>query len=69
MAVIIGCCDTCKFFQEVDMEERGECHRYPPSFIPGADSSWPTVKPDDWCGEYREDKGAVAAALAADEAA
>jgi len=35
-------CKRCEFY------EGGLCKRYPPK------SEFPKVKPDDWCGEFKE---------------
>lgn len=51
-------CVSCKFF------EGGVCRRYPPvlTLWPSGNQqpivyipleSWPTVKANDWCGEYK----------------
>jgi hypothetical protein len=36
-------CSKCRYFVH------NACRRYPPS---GRPSSWPTVLPTEWCGEY-----------------
>lgn len=37
------CCTTCVYFDF----DAGECHRYPP-----AESGFPPVEADMWCGEH-----------------
>ncbi len=38
-------CKDCQFFSADKT-----CRRYPPSSRP---SCWPTMKEDDWCGEFK----------------
>jgi hypothetical protein len=63
--MIVGHCGTCKFGERIDLGEDGEmvmCHRFPPQMIvhEGDASAWfPEMEPDDWCGEYRWEPGAV----------
>jgi hypothetical protein len=37
-----------------------ECRRYPPAVVTWDHTRnqtvWPKVKPNDWCGEWKEDK-------------
>lgn len=50
-------CKDCKFYQE----NKGECHRYPPSiwsethceFSTSYCCNFPEVKGNDWCGEFK----------------
>lgn len=29
------------------------CHRFPPGLLSGQVRVWPTIAPEDWCGEYK----------------
>ena len=55
-------CITCRF-AGTTLDERGdplmECHRFPPRPFPFGDEvyqSYPTVREEDWCGEYQQDE-------------
>ena len=46
-------CASCRFY----FPEKGECRMYAPRIISGSgtgwsDQYWPTVSPDDFCGQY-----------------
>jgi hypothetical protein len=43
-------CITCKFYGQ---EEPPHCRRFPPVAIDGANSTYPLVKPEWSCGEYK----------------
>lgn len=50
-------CENCRWWHDprsFSIVMGGECHRYPPTFVPLVDPSWPTTKNDDWCGEWTE---------------
>jgi hypothetical protein len=54
--VVKGTCDQCKFYHK-EFDTIGECHRHPPVvFVVDEDfmSTWPDVRPDHWCGEFKE---------------
>lgn len=40
-------CQTC-----INYRPNGTCHRYPPGLLANQTRIWPTVDPDDECGEY-----------------
>lgn len=50
-------CGTCQYYEP----ETDQCRRRPPVIIvvkdlhnrPVGVSDWPSVKEDDWCGEWR----------------
>ena len=46
--VVVKRCDNCRFY---DNDHR--CRRYPPKVIVPSGGVWPTVGPDDWCGEHQ----------------
>ena len=49
---VASACRRCRFAEVV--RNGYECRRNPPAFLqarPGA-SVWPSVRPDDWCGEF-----------------
>ena len=58
---LVVSCGDCKFFDD----DAGECRRYPPTVMAyaaesfdggvGFTSQWPSVRPDDWCGEWKEE--------------
>jgi hypothetical protein len=61
-------CQTCEFCVVFETKDRkfgtsrqhGVCHRYPPMPpLPtlSNSSSWPTVDPAEWCGEYKPKAG------------
>lgn len=44
------CCD-CFWFEGINDVDAATCRRYPP--VPfQKEWSFPTVRPDDWCGEF-----------------
>jgi hypothetical protein len=43
-------CITCKFFGE---GEPAHCRRYPPQALDGQNTTFPLVKPEWNCGEYK----------------
>ena len=45
-------CGNCRYFSDKDIEgeQQGRCHRYPPSI---GGNAWPTVNVDRWCGEWK----------------
>lgn len=50
-------CGSCAHFAQ----EQEQCRRYPPTVhmdiyerVSHARTLWPTVKQEDWCGEYRQ---------------
>ena len=50
-------CNDCKYCVETNQlytdVPRHECHKHPPSFVSISHTGcWPTVKPEDWCGEF-----------------
>lgn len=48
-------CGTCRYFETVPLYSIGACRRYAPTtFMIGSSkvTEWPTVKQNDWCGEY-----------------
>ncbi len=50
-------CKTCYFYEPVTVKDNvGPCKRFPPT-QDGAGINTvdvqPTVRPDDWCGEYK----------------
>lgn len=54
-------CDACGYYQSstVPPKSDGLCRRYPPTQIAYAQTAqapmttyWPTVKNNDWCGEW-----------------
>ncbi len=55
-------CSNCKFFQTEEIEidgiaydrDYGICRRYPPKRIDGANSGFPFVENDWWCGEHQK---------------
>ena len=66
--------ETCPYPYKVDVNQYrlGFCHRYPPSAlefrpnsVPPVVATFPTVKPDEWCGEFKQGSGRPAAAPAA----
>lgn len=58
-------CDKCKFKSAIPNSPNFECRRMPATvhLLPVAQtgnrtgwqamSTWPTVQPDQWCGEYK----------------
>ncbi len=64
-------CDGCVFFESTDYGSDdagvelafGECHRYPPTPIPGSPdrslrlAKFPRVADDTWCGEFQSRRG------------
>jgi hypothetical protein len=40
-------CQNCQYHQQ------GKCRRHPPTVVPNHGTAWPTVVPDDWCGEFQ----------------
>lgn len=54
-------CGYCRFYRPVvdyGKSGKGDCRRFPPSFIPGDGMVFPRVQKNEWCGEYAD--GAVA---------
>lgn len=59
-----GECADCRFFERINLPEfeRGQCRRLAPTpdrerLAPDGTpvaylAVWPTVVPDDWCGEF-----------------
>ena len=54
-------CQNCKWSKAIlgRPDENGvaplhymECRRYAPRPVENITDDWPTVKPDDWCGEF-----------------
>lgn len=53
-------CDQCRFW-EVVVNNRGDCHRFPPTTVAYEtkdrevffDDFLPTTKSDEWCGEFK----------------
>ena len=43
-------CDTCLYHDGFT----GTCHRFPPHNWPNGVPYWPSVKRDDWCGEFKK---------------
>jgi hypothetical protein len=50
-------CGTCSYFESA----HAQCRRHPPVLLPGPEpelapprSQWPSVGPDDWCGDYEQ---------------
>lgn len=48
-------CQSCKYVEETNEYGPWYCRRYAPLAVkqnvtPNAD--WPSVQPNDWCGEY-----------------
>lgn len=55
------CCAKCRFVADRDQNNKFECHRYPPVSLVEVGvtvTSWPRIRPNDWCGEYRRPDGA-----------
>ena len=58
-------CENCEFYNsESSVWETGECRFNAPvpsikpammsdKFYSGASLNWPPVKPNDWCGQYK----------------
>lgn len=49
-------CSTCWFFR------KDSCHRNPPTIEQGPytyDTQWPSVKPEDFCGEWQANQGEI----------
>lgn len=61
-----GNCHYCYCEEGAGTETLADCRRYPPTFwmFPvgdeDANSQFPTVYPEDWCGEYRRRHGGAA---------
>lgn len=53
-------CRTCHWRKEGMLAvDPYECRRYPPTVVFTGNvfrSSWPIVKPTDWCGEWKKEK-------------
>jgi hypothetical protein len=62
-------CKGCRYFWKAENQPGGWCRRYPPvHYKPGAEESgadapgtpppgeyhWPYMKPDAWCGEWKD---------------
>lgn len=45
---VVKRCDNCRFY-----DGDHNCRRYPPKVIVPSGGMWPTVGPDDWCGEHQ----------------
>jgi hypothetical protein len=41
-------CQKCKYFDEAT----NSCRKYAPRSVPKDSNPWPTVKSEDWCGEF-----------------
>ena len=43
----------CEFYSysRYALDNAGECRRNPPKY--GDRNKWPSVEPDQWCGEYK----------------
>lgn len=46
-------CSNCQYFVLRVHSSKDECHQKSPAHQGGI-GFWPEVKPEDWCGEYRE---------------
>ena len=58
-------CEDCRFWKRLESEpEKGLCRRFPPTwytttkYLDGetevdSDAYFPTIKKDDWCGEFK----------------
>lgn len=58
-------CRTCRFAFFTPKGNHGDCHFMPPT----ADSFFPTVYPETWCSQYKEDQHKIEALKAAEKAA
>ena len=70
-------CALCRFY----INDESECRRHPPSVWlatasyreAGRDKAqrvtvtWPSVKPDDWCGEFLKSKNVIVPPIVAEE--
>lgn len=45
-------CQACLYFKPFFGESRGQCRRFPPVRINASESGFPTVGPDQSCGEH-----------------
>ena len=55
-------CADCKFFKQIEGQEKGHCHRYAPSrplfeLDPTGNAieifaKWPLVRSTGWCGQF-----------------
>lgn len=47
-------CRNCEFYERHhELRERGKCHRYPPTTLNGVGWSWPFMRFNQWCGEFK----------------
>ena len=46
-------CEGCRWFQQVDSHEFGECRRYPPQHL-GTLRGWMMVEQTAFCGEWTD---------------
>jgi hypothetical protein len=59
----VPCCKNCKFHHEDENNNNGSCHKKPPQCFSDGVGRWPTVEPEDWCGEFVTSRAAIRAAL------
>ena len=52
MVVRLKRCETCRFFGE---EEPAHCRRFPPRALDHGNVTFPLVRPEWWCGEWRRE--------------
>jgi hypothetical protein len=49
-------CETCRYYKEI-ANDKGVCRRVSPCPVDprvnGNVTTWPKVKPNDWCGEWK----------------
>lgn len=50
--VVERICENCRF---LDMQEFKDstCRRRPPFHMQDGNGSWPSVRHDDWCGDFK----------------
>ena len=52
-------CSTCRYYLERTIRDcpSTECRRYPPTITDISDGTFPEVDADDWCGEWKINRG------------
>jgi len=45
-------CDGCRWFWRYNLEDIGQCRRYPPT--QSIEVGWIEASPFDWCGEWAD---------------
>jgi hypothetical protein len=44
--IFMQSCENCRYYMN------DKCHKNPPVYTQNERGRWPTVEPDEWCGEW-----------------